>query len=206
MKLEWLGHACFALESGGWRIVIDPYQGVRGFGDVRTEAHQVYCSHGHYDHAYRAGVAPLTGGVNPFTVREVATFHDDQGGSARGENTIRIFTAEGLSVAHLGDLGHDLSAEQLAAVGPCDAVLLPVGGTYTIDAPAARALLDRLRPRVAVPMHYRLGALGLENIGSLEDFLALCPPERVRRYEGNTLELTAETPEQVAVLTYRPGK
>ena len=204
MKLEWLGHACFALESGGWRIVIDPYQKVRGFGDVRTEAHQIFCSHGHYDHAYREGVTLLAGGENPFAVREVSTFHDGQGGAARGENTIRIFTAEGLSVAHLGDLGHDLTDAQLAAVGPCDAVLIPVGGTYTIDARQARDLLDRLRPRVAVPMHYRLGELGLENIGTLEEFLALCPPERVRRYGGNTLELTAETPAQVAVLTCQP--
>lgn len=204
MKLEWLGHACFALESGGWRIVIDPYRGVPGFGDVHTAAHQVFCSHGHYDHAYREGVTSLAGGETPFAVREVAAFHDDQSGGARGENTIRIFTAEGLSVAHLGDLGHALSQEQLAAVGPCDAVLIPVGGIYTIDAPAAWALLDRLRPRVAVPMHYRLGDLGLENIGTLEEFLVHCSPEQVRRYEGNVLELTAETPEQVAVLTYKP--
>ena len=53
---------------------------------------------------------------SPFTVREVETFHDDRGGALRGTNTIRIFTAGGLSAVHLGDLGHQLTAEQAAAV------------------------------------------------------------------------------------------
>ena len=30
MKLTWLGHACFLLEEQGYRIVIDPYEGVAG--------------------------------------------------------------------------------------------------------------------------------------------------------------------------------
>ncbi len=47
----------------------------------------------------------------PFTVREVETFHDDRGGALRGTNTVRIFTAGGLPVAHLGDLGHQLTVE-----------------------------------------------------------------------------------------------
>ena len=25
MKLTWLGHSCFAVESGGYRVVLDPY-------------------------------------------------------------------------------------------------------------------------------------------------------------------------------------
>ena len=203
MRIEWLGHACFALESGGWRIVIDPYQGVRGFQDVDTTADQVFCSHGHFDHAYREGVALTPGGQSPFTVKTVASFHDGEGGALRGGNTIHIFSAGGLRAVHLGDLGHPLSQEQLAAIGPCDAVMIPVGGTYTIDARQAHAQLETLGARVVLPMHYRLGALGLENIGTLDDFLALCPPEAIRRYEGSTLELTAETPAQIGVLTYQ---
>ena len=204
MKIEWLGHACFALESGGYRVVLDPYRGVRGYADVSTEADQVLCSHGHYDHAHREGVRLRAGGGSPFSLRTLATFHDAAGGAQRGENLVHILTAEGLTVVHLGDLGHDLSEEQLAAVAGCDALLIPVGGTYTIDARQARDLAERIAPRVVVPMHYRLGPLGLENIGTLDQFLALWPEDLIRRYPGSGLELTADTSRQVAVLRYAP--
>ena len=204
MTITWLGHSCFALESDGYRIVIDPYQGVEGLPDISTSANAVYCSHQHGDHAYTAGVHLTEKSPSPFTVREVASCHDDKGGSLRGPNTIRCFTAEGLTVTHLGDLGHLLTAEQAADIGACDALLLPVGGYYTIDAQQARAVAQALKPRVVIPMHYRSPAFGYDVIGPLEDYLALCGGENVVRYPGSALELTKDTPAQTAVLTYQP--
>ena len=127
MKLTWLGHACFLLEEDGYRIVLDPYTGVAGYPPLHIQAHAVFCSHGHFDHHATDCVELLPERESPFTVREVETFHDDRGGALRGTNTVRIFTAGGLSVAHLGDLGHQLTVEQAAAIGPVDAVLVPVG-------------------------------------------------------------------------------
>ena len=182
MIITWLGHSCFALESGGYRVVIDPFQGVEGLPDTSTEANAVYCSHQHGDHAYTQGVRITEKAPSPFSVREVATCHDDQGGSLRGPNTVRCFTAEGLTVAHLGDLGHRLTATQAEAIGPCDALLLPVGGYY--------------------PMHYRFGTHGLPVIGTVEDFTSLYPPQQVHVYDTSTFSLTADTAPQVAVLAY----
>ena len=125
MKLTWLGHACFLLEEDGYRIVLDPYTGVAGYPPLHIQAHAVFCSHGHFDHHATDCVELLPERESPFTVREVETFHDDRGGALRGTNTIRIFTAGGLSAVHLGDLGHQLTAEQAAAIGPVDAVLVP---------------------------------------------------------------------------------
>ena len=116
MKLTWLGHACFLLEEDGYCIVLDPYTGVAGYPPLHVQAHAVFCSHGHFDHHATDCVELLPERESPFAVREVETFHDDRGGALRGTNTIRIFTAGGLSVAHLGDLGHQLTAEQAAAV------------------------------------------------------------------------------------------
>ena len=176
MKLTWLGHACFAVEQEGYRILLDPYTGVEGYPPLaetasraadreqrarweakggytvtrkvrmtivreggehqepRLPVHKILCSHGHFDHnaVDQAEVVPFDGPC-PFTIRTVETFHDDQGGALRGPNTIHILSAGGVTIAHLGDLGHPLSPEQLAAVGPLDAVLIPVGGTYTVD-------------------------------------------------------------------------
>ena len=200
VTLTWLGHSCFVLESGGFRALIDPYKGVRGLEDIAMEADAVYCSHGHFDHAYTDRVTLRQGRENPFTVEEIHTFHDDQEGALRGRNTVRRFTAEGVTVVHLGDLGHQLTEEQLKAAGACDILLLPVGGTFTIDAKGAKQAADAIGPRVIVPMHYRDGSRGLEMLTTLEDFTKQYPAEMVRRYPGNVLEAEPEMPRQIAVL------
>ena len=114
---------------------------------------------------------------------------------------MRRFTAEGVTVVHAGDLGHQPTAEQAASIGPCDVLLLPVGGTFTLDAREAKKAAEALRPRVIVPMHYRDGQRGFVELTPLEDFTGLYPPELVRRYPGNTLRLEPDMPRQVAVLT-----
>ena len=200
MTITWLGHSCFILESGGFRALLDPYHEVQGLADIETEADAVYCSHGHFDHAYTEKVRLTEGKENPFAVHEVSVFHDDQGGALRGTNTIRKFTAEGLSIVHLGDLGHTLSPEQIADVGHCDVLLTPVGGHFTIDAAEAKAVADALGANVVVPMHYRIGPVGFDVLGTLEDFTGLYPAEMVKRY-GSTLAVEKDMPRQVAALT-----
>ena len=200
MTITWLGHSCFLLESGGFRALLDPFRDVPGLADVEAEADAVYCSHGHFDHAYTDRVRLTSGRENPFTVTEIPTFHDGQGGALRGENTVRRFEAEGVSVVHLGDLGHQLSPEQVQAAGLCDALLLPVGGTYTVDSGEARAVAEAIGPRVIVPMHYRRGDVGFDVLTTLEDFLAQYPGDMAVRCPGNSLTLVPDMPRQIAVL------
>lgn len=192
MKLTWLGHACFLLEAEGYRIVIDPYDGVKGYGPLQAEAHAVYCSHDHFDHNAAERVTLLPAKESPFTVREIQTCHDEQGGALRGPNTVRVFTADGVSVAHLGDLGHPLTAEQLGAIGQVELALVPVGGTYTVDAAGAKAVCDALHPRCVVPMHYRCGAYGFDELAEGEDFLKLWPADAVQRLSGPSFEATGQ--------------
>lgn len=190
MKLTWLGHACFLLEEDGYRIAADPYTGVAGYPPLRVQAHAVFCSHGHFDHNAVDRVELLPERKSPFTLREIETFHDDQGGALRGTNTIRVFTAGGVSVAHLGDLGHQLTAEQLRAIGPVDAVLVPVGGVYTLDAAGARAVCEALHPQCVVPMHYHHAPYGLPELAGVEPFLKLWPAEDIHRLDGAELTVT----------------
>lgn len=200
MNITWLGHSCFILESGGFRALLDPYHEVPGLPDTAAEADAVYCSHDHFDHSYTEKIRLTSGRENPFAVTEVQTFHDDKGGALRGTNVIRKFTAGGVSVAHLGDLGHPLNREQLEALGECDAVLIPVGGFYTIDAAGAKAAADAIGAPVVVPMHYRDGAVGFDVLSTLEDFAGLYPAEQVKRY-GSSLTVEKGMEKQVAVLT-----
>ena len=190
MKLTWLGHACFLLEEQGYRIVLDPYMCVAGYPPLQVSAHAVFCSHGHFDHNAVGRVTLLPEKNSPFTVREVETFHDDRGGALRGPNTIRVFTAGGVSVAHLGDLGHQLTAEQLRAIGPVDAALVPVGGVYTLNAAGAKAVCEVLKPKCVVPMHYHHAPYGLPELADGEDFLKLWPAKDVHRLSDPTFEVT----------------
>lgn len=173
MKLTWLGHACFLLEQDGYRIVIDPYTGVEGYPPLRVQAHTVLCSHQHFDHNAVDRVELLPAQESPFSIRTLETFHDDRQGALRGCNTIHILSAGGVTVAHLGDLGHRLSEEQLAVIGKVDGVLVPVGGVYTVDAAGAKRVCDAIGPRWIVPMHYHHVPFGLTNVAGVEDFLRL---------------------------------
>lgn len=202
MNITWHGHACFTVESGGYRICLDPYTGVDGYPELALQAHRCLCSHGHSDHSYLQAVTLLPTGTSPFTVQTLKTFHDNASGRLRGENTVHILCAEGLRIAHLGDLGHPLSDQQLAVLGRLDAALIPVGGTYTLDPRQAKQAAAALGARVILPMHYRTGEYGYGNIADLEEFLALWDPAFVQRYPSATLKLTDKTPPQVAALTF----
>ena len=199
MKLVYHGHSCFTVESEGHSVVFDPYAdgSVRGYEPLRLTADRVFCSHDHHDHN-ASTLVTLTGGDCPLSVTELPSFHDHLHGLQRGKNTIHVLSAEGMRLAHLGDLGHMLSGKTLAALKGVDALLIPVGGYFTIDAQAAKRLIDELSPRVVVPMHYRLGDKGHDVIAELSDFLALC--DNVTEYDTNTLILTPDTPRQTAVL------
>ena len=200
MTITWLGHSCFVLESEGFRVLLDPYHEVQGLPDVAAEADAVYCSHDHFDHGWTENIRLTSGKANPFAVREISTFHDDQGGALRGRNMIRSFTSEGLTVVHLGDLGQPLTAEQVEKIGRCDVLLLPVGGTYTIDMRQAKAVAEAVNPQVIVPMHFREGRAGLEILTTREAFLDQYPVDRIRRYPVNVLDIHENMTKQVAVL------
>lgn len=200
MKITYLGHSCFKLESQGYSIVVDPYQDgkVPGYTPIRETADQVLCSHGHGDHCGVECVTLRRGGASPFTVETIDTWHDDQQGALRGADTIHILSDGRCRVAHLGDLGCELTAEQKDRLRGLTALLIPVGGHYTIDAAQANALAGELSPAVVIPMHYRGEGFGYDVIGPLEAFTA--PRSDVVEYPGSELELTPGTPGQTAVL------
>lgn len=200
MKITWMGHACFVLESNGYRLMLDPYREVPGLKDIAGEVNEVLCSHHHSDHDHTQQLTVI-GGPSPFTCQEVATFHDDEGGSLRGTNTIHCLTAEGLRIVHLGDLGHFLSQEQLKPLQGCDVLMIPVGGTYTLDSAQAYHVLSQIQPRIVIPMHYLTEKCGFPVLEPVENFLTHCDPQLIRHYDTSELTVTADTVPQIAVLT-----
>ena len=199
MKLTWYGHSCFMLESRAGKVVFDPYADdfPPGLRLPQLAADLVLCSHGHGDHNAEDKVT-LSGEQTDYTVESLCCWHDDEGGKKRGENLIRIVSGGGARVCHLGDVGHMLPPGQIKAIGHVDALLIPVGGYYTIDAGTARELADAIDAQLVIPMHYRGEGFGLEPIGTLEEYTRLCG--NVEYIDGNSYELTpGEGPKTVVL-------
>lgn len=181
MIIRWLGHACFQMTTTeGVRIVTDPYDAAVGYPMPSLDADVLTISHQHHDHNNRDEV-----GGNPiviesegnYSVRGIAIdaypcFHDEVRGAKRGNNLIFTYRAEGLKICHAGDLGHAPAATLLRRLGSVDVLMLPVGGVYTLDAAGAWALVEQMRPRVVIPMHYRTAPLSF-TLAPVDAFLAL---------------------------------
>ena len=122
MKLHWYGHACFLLESEDGRLVLDPYAPayVPGLRLPALQAELCLCSHDHSDHNHSQSVR-LTGQPCTMNITRIPCFHDEKGGSLRGQNFLTVVETEGLRIAHAGDLGKKLEAIQnveYRVVGP----------------------------------------------------------------------------------------
>ena len=76
---------------------------------------------------------------------------------------------------------------QIKAIGHVDALLIPVGGFYTIDAKTARELADAIDAQLVIPMHYRGEDFGFDEIDTVEPFVKLS--KNVEFAEGNSIEL-----------------
>ena len=176
MKITYFGHSCFTLQSGGYTVALDPYdEKVPGYQPLSISADRVCCSHEHFDHCYVSAVAIKDSGVkDPFSETSYLIPHDDEGGAKRGMNKIRVFCAEGRKVIHFGDTGCMPSDDYLEAFKGADAIMIPVGGFFTIDPAQAKAIADAIKPRLLIPMHYRDGSQGLSQIAEIGEFLSLC--------------------------------
>lgn len=199
-SITWCGHSCFKVEYGNYSIVLDPYDDViPGYTSLNLAANMVLCSHQHSDHNCERVVHILPSRVdNPFTVSTVESMHDDAGGKLRGMNTIHILEANGIRLAHLGDLGCMLDEKQLEQIGDVDVLMIPVGGHYTIDAELAKKIADRMNPTVTIPMHYRGQNFGYDVLATVNDFVSLC--NDVIAYDTDTILITKGMLKQTAVL------
>ncbi len=170
MDITWLGHSCFRIKGSHATVITDPYPPGLGYSLGKPTAHIVTVSHQHPNHSYVQGISgeprqivgPGEYEISGVLVIGVATFHDTVGGRKQGRNTVYLMEIDEVSVCHLGDLGHVLTAAQVEEIDNVDVLLLPVGGVSTINAPMAAEVVRQLEPKVVVPMHYKTQAISRE--------------------------------------------
>lgn len=207
MIVRWLGHAAvLATTAGGRRVLFDPYEpgGFEGrvaHAPIPGPVDVVVLSHHHADHAHLTpalGAPRVVDGpcrVGPLAFRTAPAYHDAQRGARSGLVRLVAFAADGVRVVHLGDLGVPPTAAQARRLGRPDVLFVPVGGTYTLDAAAAAETVARLRPGVAVPLHYRTARCTLP-LAPVAPFLAAAAARgwAVREHEGPDLAVTPAPP------------
>ncbi len=199
MKLTWLGHACFKLESIDGTIIFDPFKdhSVPGLKEIRESADLVLCSHEHDDH-HGLECVTQTGNKTSFVIHTINSYHDDKEGALRGKNIIHIVDTEGMKVVHLGDIGCDF---ETSSINNCDVLLIPIGGYYTIDTQMALKFIDKIKPRVTIPMHYRSDSFGYPVLSTIDEFLNKA--SNVVNYDSNTITIDSFTSKQTAILNLK---
>lgn len=180
MDIYFFGQACIKLKGKTAQVFIDPFKeeftGLKLPKDLNADL--ALSTHNHDDHnnleVITGSQITITGPgeyeVKGVSVTGTSTFHDKEQGSQRGRNTVYNVGIDGLSVVHLGDLGHTLSEVEIDEIGATDILIVPVGGVYTIDAKAASDVVASLEPKIVIPIHYSLPGLKFE-LDPVENFL-----------------------------------
>ncbi len=196
MYLKWLGHACYLVELGGLRVVMDPYDEKVGYLSLDVTADCVTISHSHFDHNNVSAVkgspliikSPEEVKIGSITCHGIPVFHDLNKGIQRGTNIIFLLEGEGIRIAHLGDLGHTLSSEILSQMGEIDILLIPVGGVFTVDADSAYEIVKSMNPRITIPMHYKTRFLKFD-LDKVEMFTRHFTSDKIKYLDKPNLHL-----------------
>jgi L-ascorbate metabolism protein UlaG (beta-lactamase superfamily) len=218
MRIHWYGHAAFLFETQSLRIIFDPYRSPDSGGYLPIDEGADLVVVSHEDDVYHSYLGQI---VPPFDI--VKALELPEGGEViKGirfetvhvfetperkpdeEVTIIHFRTEDMHIVNLGDLGHPLTETEVAPLRGADIVLFPAGGTPTIDFPEIPPLLDAIRPKLVIPMHFKTRKINL-NIKPVVRFIEALPGDLVKRTGLSTFEVSRDTlPEtrEIVVLDY----
>jgi L-ascorbate metabolism protein UlaG (beta-lactamase superfamily) len=179
MELKWLGHASWKLKTGDKIIYIDPYEGEYDEpADIilSTHHHDDHCKPdkiamiktddtkiiapepcgeklGTQVHSLKPGDSTRIGEVG---IRAVEAYNfkrfrtPGQPFHPKGIGVGYIVFAEGKSIYHVGDSDF---VEEMKDLTGIDLMLVPSGGTYTMDCAEAVEAAAAINPVAAIPMH-----------------------------------------------------
>ncbi len=179
MKIKFIGHACFLIETQGLKIMTDPYDKSLPYDfPDGIEVDIVTVSHDHFDHSATNRVKvkreilkdPTDKEIEEVKFKSKSFYHDEEMGKRRGKNALFLIEGEGIKILHCGDLGHIPNEKEISEFKNIDIILIPVGGYFTIDAKKADEVIKILNPKIVIPMHYKTKKLDFP-IAPLDEFL-----------------------------------
>lgn len=213
--LTYIGHSTFLIETAGGVTVATDYNDYVRPALVPRVATMNRAHSTHYSLNPDPGIEHVLKGwrddrdpvhydldIDDLWVGNLQTnIRDWRGDTIRNGNSIFVFRAADLCIAHLGHLHHTLTHDDIGALGRLDVVLAPVDGSYTLDIDGMIEVLKSLEAPVVIPMHYF-------NESTLENFLARFAGRdyAIERRESPELVLSRETlPRKPTVIVLPPG-
>jgi len=180
VEIEWFGHSFFQItSSSGTKIITDPF-GPMGFPMPEVWPHVVTVGreHGNHNNVGLARGSPvvlrglreetLEWNVIDLTFRDVLIYNvpTHQRGYMEYWESMKgaafVFEMDGMCILHTGDVSESFNEDQLQFVGHIDVLLVPIGGRYTAGPEEAKQIIEQLKPKIVVPMHYWYGRNVLE--------------------------------------------
>jgi L-ascorbate metabolism protein UlaG (beta-lactamase superfamily) len=200
MKVRYLGHSCFEITSkNGVKLITDPYTKVGYELPQGLSADVLTLSHAHFDHSFTQAVKSkvvLTEAkvyhLDGVEIVGVESYHDPKKGALRGKNVIYKITIDGVTFCHMGDIGEACSNELVEKIGKVDVLLIPVGGTYTVDAFGAKEYIDKICPKAVIPMHYKPQDGALDIMG-IQPFLDWYKDEPIQKIVDGVMQIDENT-------------
>lgn len=163
MNLKYIGHSCFLIKtSTGRRILLDPFDETIGYTPYKEPVDIITISHSHFDHScikYYNKNTKIINTPSEYTsdyckINGFLSYHDKLMGLKRGQNIIYKLYVDGITICHLGDLGHILKKDLIQTLGKIDILIIPVGGNYTLNSEEACYLCNMIKSKYIIPMHY----------------------------------------------------
>jgi L-ascorbate metabolism protein UlaG (beta-lactamase superfamily) len=211
MEITWYGLTCFRLsERGLAAVVTDPYPPDVGLTFPRPRADVVTVSYDDPQCRHTSGVrgpfklfdGPGEYEVGGVFVTGIATFADGKRGASRGLNTVFTFDFGGLTVCHLGRLGHVPTQSQVENLGTVNILLVPVGSGGSLSPARASEVISLFEPSLVVPMYYKVRGLKV-SLGTLGRFLKEMGLEKVDSQEVLKVSRTSLS-EETRVVVLEP--
>lgn len=216
MEITYIGHSCFKIKGKQVTVITDPYDPKKtGYKLPKMECEILTSSHEHGDHSFKDGISSYKHYIDCAGEYEIAgvyvqgieCFHDDKSGKERGKSIMYLFDMDGFTILHLGDLGHELSQEQLEKLPDISVLMIPVGGIYTIDVKTASKVISSIEPGIVLPMHYQTADLALsQKLDPVDKFLHemgikgdLKPEEKLK------ITSKSDIPEETKVVVLAPN-
>jgi L-ascorbate metabolism protein UlaG (beta-lactamase superfamily) len=168
VKITFAGHATFRIESAEGVVIATDYAGYAGPGRVPDVVTMNHAHSTHYtnnpdpaiDHVLRGWGTPDNPAKHSLTVKDVfirnvtTDIRGWDGVREKNGNSIFIFEVADMCIGHLGHLHHKLGDAYLGLIGQLDVVMVPVDGSYTMSQAAMMEVLELLKARLILPMHY----------------------------------------------------
>ena len=203
VEIKWFGHSFFQITtSSGTRIITDPF-GAMGFPMPEVWPHVVTVGREHGNHnnvGLAKGNPIILRGMKrgaeeweqiSYTFRDVLIYNVPvhqrgvPGYDMSMKGSAFVFEMDGLCILHSGDVSEPYNEDQLQLIGHVDILLQVIGGVYTAGPEAGKKIIEQLKPKIVIPMHFWY------NYGQLEKFVD--GPYRAHMLNTNTLTTSKET-------------